>query len=105
MSDVQMSWSLCDGQPEVRLHCQCSTTENSSQAFGPARVGVFTGEDYGETNYVLSFLTYNIERPSIIYEPCVKSYLSGFDFVLLTETFSAYFPAHLFSLARCFGLY
>ena len=53
---------------------------------------------YGGTSDALTFLTYNIEGLSTIYQPCVRSYISGFDFILLTETFSTCFPVHLFSL-------
>ena len=50
----------------------------------------------------LTFLTYNIEGLSTIYQPCVRSYISGFDFILLTETFSTSFPVHLFPLHDVF---
>ena len=42
------------------------------------------------------FLTYNIERLSIIYRPFAISYVSSFDFILLTETFATCFPVLLF---------
>ena len=41
-------------------------TDNSSQGFSPAHVRVFTGEDDGETNDVLSFLTYTIELKGLL---------------------------------------
>ena len=41
-----------NGQPEVRPHSQSFTTDTSSWGFGPACVGVFAGEDDGETSDV-----------------------------------------------------
>ena len=70
--------------------------------FGPARVNTFTGKDDGGTSDALTFLTYNIEGLSTIYQPCVRSYISGFAFILLTETFSTCFPVHLFPLHDVF---
>ena len=88
-----------DGQWGLEPH---SATNSASWGFGPARVNTFTGKDDGGTSDALMFLTYNIEGLSTIYQPCVRSYISGFDFILLTETFSTCFPVHLFPLHDVF---
>ena len=88
-----------DGQWGLEPH---SATDSASWGFGPARVNTFTGKDDGGTSDALTFLTYNIEGLSTVYQPCVRSYISGFDFILLTETFSTCFPVHLFPLHDVF---
>ena len=52
----------------------------------------------------ISFLTYNIEglRSLRVYQPDVRKYISDFDIIVLTETFTSNFPAHLFPLHDSF---
>ena len=63
-----------------------------------ARVRIFagSGKDDGGTTDASTFLTCNIEGLSINYRPFVISYVSGFDFILLTETSATCFPVVLF---------
>ena len=46
----------------------------------------------------LSFLTYNIEGLSTLYQQEQRAYISKFDIIVLTETFSTTFPSHLFPM-------
>ena len=41
-------------------------------------------------------MSYNIEGLGIIYQPDVRAFLSDYDVIFLTETFSIDFPTHLF---------
>ena len=50
----------------------------------------------------MSFLSYNIDGISTIYQPDVISFLSSYDFVFLSETFAAVFPSDLFPLFDVF---
>ena len=50
----------------------------------------------------ISFLIYNVERLSTVYEPCVRDFVSNYDFVFFTETYSADFPSHLFPMYDVF---
>ena len=50
----------------------------------------------------MSFVTYNVEGLSCLYDSETRSYLSKFDICLLVETFSATFRSHLFPLYDVF---
>jgi hypothetical protein len=43
-----------------------------------------------------------VEGLASIYQSCVRSFISAYDFVVLTETFSTDFPSHLFPLFDVF---
>ena len=50
----------------------------------------------------MSLLTYNIEGLNTLYQLDVRMYISNFDVIVLTETFTSKFPDHLFPLHKVF---
>ena len=50
----------------------------------------------------ITLLTYNIEGLSTLYQQEIRTYISRFDIIVLTETFTTNFPSHLFPLHDVF---
>ena len=73
----------------------------TEQDIGRAHIGDGNCKPVPTATHV-SFVTYNTEGLSRLYEPDVRAYLADLDFCLLVETFSKTFPSLLFPLHDVF---